>query len=582
MSVLTYIFFLPLLAAIALAFVPRSFAVIMRAVAVAATFGTMVLALKMFWQFNGAEADANGYKFVTTIPWLGAESLGMACKLGVDGLNVGLVLMGAIVAFAAACCSFEIKSREKEFYILLLVMTGGILGAFASLDLFFFYFFHELALVPTFIMIGVWGHGERKNYATFQITLYLSVGALLALLGLIALYLQVPAAQRTFDIPTLTQFSQASPMALASQNFIFPLLLFGFGILVSLWPFHTWAPLGYGSAPSATAMLHAGVLKKFGLYGLIRVALPLMPQAAQHWMPILAWLCLGNILYVGWVAMRQKNLNLLIGNSSVAHMGFVFLGIASLNLIGVTGAVVIMIAHGFLAALTFGLSGYIYKQTGTLEMKELGGLATKLRFIGAAFIMAALAGCGLPGFANFVGEVAVFFGAWKVYPLITGLAVWGALIVGAVYMLRAVRAVWHGPMPERWAHATDVNLWRKLPFALLLASLLVFGFFPRLLTEKIQPVTREIVKLATVKPNEAANGYYVHPHPGPLPREREEFFPSQSERGAAIATTAHNNSKDATTRSPLPGGEGQGEGERGVHQAQKDQRLLTSAAAESK
>jgi len=164
--------------------------------------------------------------------------------------------MGAIVAFAAACCSFEIKSREKEFYILLLVMTGGILGAFASLDLFFFYFLHELALVPTFIMIGVWGRGERKNYATFQITLYLSVGALIALIGLIALYVQSGA--NTFDIPKLIEHVKTNPLAVTSQNIIFPLLLFGFGILVSLWPFHTWAPLGYASAPSPTACCTRG------------------------------------------------------------------------------------------------------------------------------------------------------------------------------------------------------------------------------------------------------------------------------------------------------------------------------------
>ncbi|HKI69382.1 MAG TPA: NADH-quinone oxidoreductase subunit M, partial [Verrucomicrobiae bacterium] len=370
-----------------------------------------------------------------------------------------------------------------------------------SLNLFFFYFFHELALVPTFIMIGVWGRGERKNYATFQITLYLSIGALIALIGLIALYLQMPTDVRTFDIPTLTEFFKEHPMALASQNFIFPLLLFGFGILVSLWPFHTWAPLGYGSAPSPTAMLHAGVLKKFGLYGLIRIALPLMPEAAQGWMRILAWLCLGNILYVGWVAMRQRDLNLLIGNSSVAHMGFIFLGIASLNLIGVTGAVVIMVAHGFLAALTFGLNGYIYQQTGTLEISQLGGLARKMRFVGAALVMAALAGCGLPGFLNFVGEVTVFFGAWKVFPLITGLAVWGALIIGAVYMLRAVRNAMHGPMPEKWATVSDTpHVWRKLPYGLLLVALLVFGFFPRLLTDKIKPDAEKIVTMATAKP----------------------------------------------------------------------------------
>ncbi len=473
-SILTYIWGIPLLAALALVVVPRNYRVPIRALAVLGTLISAVLAVKMFCQFV---PGAVGYQFEQRIPWV--ASLGISYHVGVDGLNVGLILMGAIVAFAAALCSFEIRSREKEFYLLLLVMSGGILGAFASLDLFFFYFLHELALVPTFIMIGVWGRGEKKNYATFQITLYLSAGALLALIGLIALYLA--AGAHTFDIPELIAHVQAKPISLGAQNFIFPLLLFGFGILVSLWPFHSWAPLGYGVAPSPTAMLHAGVLKKFGLYGLIRVALPLLPDALhspvlspgvlahfpfdwlpavaqQHllslgWVEFLALLCVGNILYVGWVAMRQKDLNLLIGNSSVAHMGFIFLGIASLNLIGVSGAVLIMIAHGFLAALTFALSGYIYQQTGTLQISELGGLCRKLPFIGTALLMAAMAGCGLPGFANFVGEATVFFGAWKVFPGLTVLALWGALVIGGVYMTRAVRNVLHGPLPEKWQWA---------------------------------------------------------------------------------------------------------------------------------
>lgn len=487
MSILTYIAGWPLLAALALVVVPRNYRVVIRAIAVLATLVSAVLAVKMFCQFV---PGAPGYQFEQQIPWV--ESLGISYHVGVDGINVGLILMGAIVAFAAALCSYEIKSREKEFYILLLTMSGGILAAFASLDLFFFYFLHELALVPTFIMIGVWGRGEKKNYATFQITLYLSVGALIALVGLIALYIQSGA--NTFDIPKLIEHAKANPLSTNIQHFIFPLLLFGFGILVSLWPFHSWAPLGYGVAPSPTAMLHAGVLKKFGLYGLIRIALPMLPDAAQCWAQILAWLCVGNILYVGWVAMRQKDLNMLIGNSSVAHMGFIFLGIASLNLIGITGAVLIMVAHGFLAALTFALSGYIYQQTGTLQMSELGGLCRKLPFIGTALLMAAMAGCGLPGFANFVGEAAVFFGAWKAFPTVTVIALWGALVIGGVYMTRAIRNVLHGPLPEKWNSLTDAaHVWRKLPYALLLASLLVFGVWPKLLTDKINPDAEKIV-----------------------------------------------------------------------------------------
>ncbi len=507
MSPLTYILGWPLCAALVLAFVPRNFRVVLRAVAVAATFISALLALKMFLQFNGAEVGVYGYRFEQQVSWV--KTLGISYHVGVDGINVGLILMGAIVAFAAACVSWEIKEREKEFYILLLIMAGGILGAFASLDLFLFYFFHELALVPTFIMIGVWGRGERKNYATFQITLYLNLGALLALVGLIALYLQAGAG--TFDIPQLTEHIRRNPISLAAQNFIFPLLLFGFGILVSLWPFHTWAPLGYGSAPSPTAMLHAGVLKKFGLYGLIRIALPLLPQAATSWMQILAWLCLGNLVYCGWVAMRQKDFNWLVGYSSVAHMGFVFLGIATLNLIGVTGAVLVMIAHGFLAALTFGLGGYIYQQTGTLQMDQLGGLLRRLPFIGAALMMAAFAGCGLPGFANFAGEITVFFGAWKVFRPVVVLACWGASIVGALYMLRAMRSMLHGPLPEKWAEVADAShFWRRLPFILLLAGLVVFGFFPCLLTEKIQPSAKPIVQMITGA--SAANPTYPPTH----------------------------------------------------------------------
>src|SRR5215472_5987867 len=230
MSPLTFIIGWPFAAAVALAFVPRTFRVVMRGMAIGATLLSALLALKMFIQFNTGDA---AYQFEQQISW--AENLGISYHVGVDGINVGLILMGAVVAFAASCVSWEIKQREKEFYILLLIMSGGILGAFASLDLFMFYFFHELALIPTFIMIGVWGRGAQKNYATFQITLYLSIGALIALLGLIAIYVQPGAG--TFDIPKLVEQLQKNQIAPSAQNFIFPLLLFGFGILVSLWPF---------------------------------------------------------------------------------------------------------------------------------------------------------------------------------------------------------------------------------------------------------------------------------------------------------------------------------------------------------
>jgi NADH-quinone oxidoreductase subunit M len=526
MSLLTSIFAVPLLAALVLALIPGNYRFVIRSVALLATLASAVLAMKLFYLFDPSQS---GFQFSQTVPWVPA--LGISYHVGVDGVNVVLILMGAIVAFAATALGREIKARQKEFYLLLLVMAGGILGAFASLDLFFFYFFHELALVPTFIMIGVWGHGERKNFATFQITLYLSLGALVTLAGLVALYLQMPAAQRTFDLVEMTRYFEAHPLREATQKEIFPLLLFGFGILVSLWPFHTWAPLGYSSAPASTAMLHAGVLKKFGLYGLLRIAIPLMPQGAKVWMQVLAWLCLGNLLYCGWVAMRQRNLNLLLGNSSVAHMGMAFLGLASLSLLGVTGTVVVMVAHGFLAALCFGVSGWLREQLGTLEIPEMGGLVKKLPFLGTVMIMALLAGCGLPGFANFPGEILVMFGAWKGLWQFVAVAAWGGLVVGAIYALRAVRNIWHGPLPERWAgaplsDARDVagfslfNGWRKLPFLLLLGCLLGFGLFPQTLVGRIEPAAARLLKLEPPEVKKPAAGKKL-PWLQLLPRKRE-------------------------------------------------------------
>lgn len=498
MSPLTYIFCLPLAAALLMVLIPGNYRFMIRCLALFATFTSMIIALAMFGSFDGNMA---GSRFQFEQRHSLAPSIGIGYHVGVDGINLGLIVMGSIVAFAATCVSRRIATREKEYYILLMLMAGGILGAFASLDLVCFYFFHELALVPTFIMIAVWGTGNEKNFAAYQITLYLSLGALLVLLGLIALYLQLPVGNRSFDLVTIINYFKQHEIRADAEQWIFPLLLFGFGILVSLWPFHSWAPLGYGSAPTGTAMLHAGVLKKFGLYGLIRIVVPIMPYEAQKWAGILAVLCLGNILYCGMVAMRQRNLNLLIGNSSVAHMGFAFLGIAavgsiaSTGIIGLTGTVMIMVAHGFLAALSFALSGYLEEETNTLDMDKMGGLLRAMPFIGTMMIMAMLAGCGLPGFANFPGEVMVLFGSWQAFPMVVGMAIWGALVIGGVYMLRAIRDIWHGE--KQWAGISDATTaWRRFPFVLLMVFMLLLGCYPRFLTDNIEASVTPIVRMA--------------------------------------------------------------------------------------
>ena len=274
MDYLFFIVMLPLFAGLVVGVIPGDRTSAIRGVTLGASGLTALLALVAFCSFD----PDGGLQFETEWTWV--ESLGLKFYLAADGINIGIIFMGAVVAFAAVCCAGDVTHRIKEFYFLLNLMICGILGAFASMDLFFFYFFHELALVPTFIMIGVWGRGQNRNYATYKITLYLSFGALLALIGLIGVYVQTGA--ESFSIPDLMKAVEEKPITESAQQWIFPLLMFGFGILVSLWPFHTWAPLGYGAAPTATAMLHAGVLKKFGLYGLIRVAIPMVPAGARR------------------------------------------------------------------------------------------------------------------------------------------------------------------------------------------------------------------------------------------------------------------------------------------------------------
>ena len=495
MDYLFFIVILPLFAGLVVGVIPGDRTSAIRGVTLGASGLTALLALVAFCSFD----PDGGLQFETEWTWV--ESLGLKFYLAADGINIGIIFMGALVAFAAVCCAGDVTHRIKEFYFLLNLMICGILGAFASMDLFFFYFFHELALVPTFIMIGVWGRGQNRNYATYKITLYLSFGALLALIGLIGVYVQTGA--ESFSIPDLMKAVEEKPITESAQQWIFPLLMFGFGILVSLWPFHTWAPLGYGAAPTATAMLHAGVLKKFGLYGLIRVAIPMAPVGAQTWLEVLAWLALANLLFCGLVAVRQKDLNQLIGNSSVAHMGFIFLGIASLNVIGLTGAVLVMIAHGLLAALAFGLSGHLYQQHGSLDMTRMGGLLRKMPLAGTALLMAMMAGCGLPGFANFAGEITIFFAAWSAgFQTITVIAAWSALVIGGLYMLRAIRNILHGSQGEDWDNASDAKPLVATAFGLLLAMLLVFGFAPNLLTKRINGEVEKIVRLA--KPEGAA------------------------------------------------------------------------------
>jgi NADH-quinone oxidoreductase subunit M len=416
---------------------------------------------------------------------------------GIDGLSLVMVLLATIVTLAAVWFTGKIERYENAFYACLLFISAGTIGAFASIDLFFFYAFHELALIPTFLLIGIWGSGNRVA-AAWKITIYLAIGSFILLLGLILLYQSFPASARSFDIRALKAAAGLGQITPDAQRHVYLLLLIGFGILISLFPFHTWAPEAYASAPAPAAMLHAGVLKKFGLYGLLRLAIPLLPEGAHYWADLLVVLLLGNIIYVGLVTIAQRQLDWTLGYSSVMHMGYIFLGVASATILSTTGAVVLMFAHGLSIALLFALAGELRKRTGTLRFDELGGLARVMPFASLVFGFGVFATIGLPGLANFAGEIMIFFGAFKngwemdhfhIFQIATVLALWG-VVISTVYMLRAYRRTFMGALNDRWKEIVDLRFTLRFPIAVLVAALLCYGFFPQFLVRIVTPVFR--------------------------------------------------------------------------------------------
>ena len=406
----------------------------------------------------------------------------------VDGMSGVLLLLTAIVTFCAVYISPEKApdGRMKLYHISPLLISSGALGAFCSTDLFFLFAFHELALIPTFLMIGIYGHGRDKLAVAWKITIYLGVGSLVLLGGLIALYssLTVPG-NATFNIVELTARAKEIDLDPEVQKWIFLPLFLGFGILVSLFPFHSWAAPAYASAPTSISMLHAGVLKKFGLYGILRVAMPMLPKGFEAWEGLILVLLLGNIIYVGLVTISQKYLDRMLGNSSVMHMGYAFLGIACVNHIGWNGAILMMFAHGISIALLFALCGSLRERLNTLELSEIGGLASKVPFLAVSFGFAAFASIGLPGFANFASEIIILFGAFNgaedigSLQIAAMLALWG-VVISAVYMLRAYRNVFQGDS-ARGLTLVRRDALSKIPIILMIGVLLLTGFFPNLI-----------------------------------------------------------------------------------------------------
>ena len=438
------------------------------------------------------DPSASAYQFTHDLPVLDEPQ--MALAVGLDGMSLAMTILSVLVLLAALWVIDPESEHARLTYAGSLLIGAGALGAFLSTDLIFFYAFHELALIPTFLLIGMAGRGGHAKRAAWRITLYLGAGSLVLLLGLIALFQLLGAS--TFSMTGLMEAAASDPIDPDRQGPIALALIIGFGTLVSLVPFHSWAAPAYAAAPTPIAMLHAGVLKKFGLYGLLRVALPLLPDGMKHYAWLLMVLLLLNILYMGFVTIAQKRLDTLLGSSSVMHMGYIFLAIAALAVTGpdnsfaAKGAVLLMFAHGIGIALLFALAGRIEQRTGTLELSALGGLGRSLPTLGFIFGIAAMASIGLPGLANFPGELMVFLSGFFNFSPADGIqplqwttiaAVWG-VVISAVYMLRAYRQTFMGG-PDDVDRLAPLTLDEKLPLVVLTTTLVLVGFFPQIILQ---------------------------------------------------------------------------------------------------
>jgi len=483
MSLLEIIILLPLLAALAIWLGTPA-----RITSVSAAVLNLLTILGLVFQFPSASTGKAGFAFESARVVLDDPAISFG--VGADGVALILALLTALVTLAAV---WQISSDKPAIYhIASLLIAGGALGAFLCTDVFFIYAFHELALIPTFLMIGLYGHGdsEHRKAVAWKTTIYLGAGSLVLLAGLVWLVLEFSGGQKlTFDLNALRAQAALTPLPVEKQGVIFFILLLGFGTLVSLFPLHSWAAPAYATAPTPIAMLHSGVLKKFGLYGLLRIALPLLPQGAQvAWVQqALLLMLLGNILVMGLVTIHQRRLDSLLANSSVMHMGYIFLGLAAGTEIALRGAVLLMFAHGISIALLFALAGRMRNQLGTLELTKLGGLGTHAPIFTVIFAFGAFASIGLPGLANFAGEIMIFIGSFTQFgstsfgPLqwTVVCALWG-VVISAVYMLRAYRNIFQGSATA--GHfMNDPALGQRLPLSLLAAALLIVGCCPWLL-----------------------------------------------------------------------------------------------------
>ena len=484
---LNLIILIPVLTAFAIIF--SNGLKMVRAVALGGAIIQFILCLGLLVAFQSERAGGNTEQFIfqSNISWF--APLNINYHIGVDGISIAMILLTAFVVLAGVLVSWKQETMNKEFFLLLILLSAGAYGFFIALDLFTLFFFLEVAVIPKFLLIGIWGSG-KKEYSAMKLALMLMGGSALIFVGILGIYFN---SANSLDLNEISQYS----IPLEIQKLFFPFLFLGFGVFTAIFPFHTWVPDGHSSAPTAGSMFLAGISMKLGGYGCLRVATYLMPEAAHYYQPVIIILATIAIIYGAFATLMQTDLKYINAYSSVSHCGFVLLGIGMLNQTAINGAVMQMVSHGLMTALFFAAIGMVYERTHTRLVKDIGGLLKVMPFIATIFILAGLCSLGLPGLSGFVAEMTVFMGAWQnpetMYRIATILAC-ASIVVTAVYILRAVGKTMMGPIENTEYNLLKDARWNeRIAAGVLMAGILLIGVLPFLLTDLINPGTTEIV-----------------------------------------------------------------------------------------
>ncbi len=476
---LQIVLWLPLIGAIVVALLPSDEYRPMRSWRLATLFAAVTFIASALLLIGFDRGAADRFQFETRIPWL---PFGSDYRIAVDGLSMPLVVLNALLTLSAVAGSWRINTRQTLYYSLFLVLESAVAGVFTAGDLFLFFLFWELELIPMFLIIGIWG-GARRDYAAFKFILFTFGGSAFMLVGILLVAFFGPKPL-TFGMTEIARFdfSQYGRGITSLGGIAFILLFIGFAVKVPVFPFHTWLPDAHVEAPTAGSVMLAGVLLKMGGYGLLRLCVSLLPQAAQDWQWLLIVLAVINSIYGAFVALAQTDLKKMIANSSISHMGYVILGIAALTPIGFLGSLLVMVAHGLYSGLLFSMVGLVYDRTHTREIGAMQGLAARMPFIATVFMVAGLASLGLPGLAGFPAEFTTFIGSYNVFPLATILCVC-TIAITAGYILWRLGAVFFGPLMEAWAPLGDA-IWReRIAVGLLAAATLLIGVAPNVVAD---------------------------------------------------------------------------------------------------